>query len=415
MVISALIGIIRWLWPSLSLCSYVHLLACPAHIFIFSSCRITEQSLQYKSDRNDTGYTTIPTMSQSINFLMLSLLSIPLSYINHFALAVAIKPLIEPVQYVCRRPDVFSHLEVRTTFADITKLDIFLCYVTNFYGQVFNHPLGSLMTASLLGMTTTVFAILSIEAGRKHAYRAQTLAVPIILFFGNVVGISVILPLVWIPFNGVVQYKLKYKHSSSNNYIHPFRVLAIMVAIIFGQILVAALPFMAKNASQLQTALTILQFGPLIYSTIEWSCTFCSGLSYSSYEKYHPITRAEAVQSKISVQQLYVTLAVTNLILHYGIIAYTFVQDMNIMQNMTKVLQNQPSLTSDGFQSVSLAGTYFVWMNLIALIMTFAYWTALDGGMDGLILYSISCLILGPGAGLATYCWVREQSNMRSP
>lgn len=58
MLISALIGIIRWLWSSLSLCSYVHLLACPAHIFIFNSCRITEQSLQYKSDCNNTGYTT---------------------------------------------------------------------------------------------------------------------------------------------------------------------------------------------------------------------------------------------------------------------------------------------------------------------------------------------------------------------
>lgn len=348
-------------------------------------------------------------MSQSA--LLLSLLSIPFSYINYVFLAAAFKPLIHPIQHAYRRLDVLNQLDVRTTFVDMAKLDTLLCHSIKFYSEVFNHPLGSLLAASLLGMTTTVFAILSIEAGRKHAYRAQTMAVPIILLLGNIIGTSVVLPLVWIPFNGIIQYRLKYQKSNNSNYIHPFRVLAIMVAIIFGQILVAALPFMAKNPSQLQTALTILQFGPLIYSTIEWSCTFFSGFNYSSYETYHPITRADAVQSKIFIQQLYVTLAVTNLILHYGIIAFTIVQDMNIFHIMAEVFRNQPILNGTGAESVSLAATYYVCTNFVALILTFAYWTVVDGGMDALILYGIACLLLGPGAGLATYCWVREQSK----
>ncbi|KAG2180694.1 hypothetical protein INT44_003701 [Umbelopsis vinacea] len=348
-------------------------------------------------------------IQSSFDFLLLSLLSIPFSYVNYLFLIESIKPLTPLIQQACRRLQDLSSLDIRYTYSLIAKLNSFPCSVTKLYEEVFKDAFGSVLMASLLGATTTAVAVLSVEAGRKHAYRIQALVVPIILLSGNTIGISVILPLVWIPLNGITQYMNRYKNSSYHNYIHPFRVLAIMAAVIFGQILVSALPFMAKTPSQFRTALTILQLGPIMYSTIEWVCTFLSRSSCFAHDNQQQITRADAMQSKIFVQQLYMTLTVTNLILHYGIIANVFLQELNVVQVLASMLRAQPWMTAD---STGLnAATLYICINLIALVCTFAYWAALDGGLDGLILYGLSCLVLGPGAGLAAYCWVREQSK----
>jgi hypothetical protein len=345
----------------------------------------------------------------SFNFLLLSLLSIPFSYVNYLFLIEAIKPLTPLIQQACRRLQDSNSLDIRYTYSLIVKLYSLSCSVTKLYEEVFKDTIGSVLMASFFGATTTAVAILSIEAGRKHAYCIQTLVVPLILLLGNSIGISVILPLVWIPLNGITQYMNRSKKASNHSYIHPFRVLAIMAAVIFGQILVSALPFMAKSPSQIKTALTILQFGPIIYSIIEWVCTFLSRSSCFQHENQQPITRADATQSKIFVQQLYMTLTVTNLILHYGIITYIFLQDLKVVQALANILRAQPWDTVD--KTGLNTGSLYFGINLIALICTFAYWAALDGGLDGLILYGLSCLVLGPGAGLATYCWVREQSK----
>ncbi|CAO3691970.1 unnamed protein product [Umbelopsis ramanniana] len=345
----------------------------------------------------------------SFNYLLLSLLSIPFSYVNYLFLIEAIKPLTPLIQQACRRLQDSGSLDIRYTYLLIAKLYSISCSVTKLYEEVFKDAFGSAIMASLLGATTTAVAVLSIEAGRKHAYRIQALLVPLILLLGNAIGISVILPLIWIPLNGITQYANRYTKSSNHNYIHPFRVLAILAAVIFGHILVSALPFMAKSTSQFRTALTILQFGPILYSTIEWTCTFLSRSSCFAHENHQPITRADAVQSKIFVQQLYMTLTVTNLILHYGIVAYIFLQDLKVFHALGSILRAQPWAAADG--TGLNAGSLYFGINLIALICIFAYWAALDGGLDGLILYGASCLVLGPGAGLATYCWVREQSK----
>lgn len=346
-------------------------------------------------------------MSSSGFKILYSLLSIPFAYGNYWLATTVIRPYCLTIQQ-----DLQTLIRVETFGMDSlkTKVDDVLQRLININVEAIKHPIGLLWTCSLLGLITTIYVLISIEAARKRASYAEKLAAPFALISGNLIGIPVIIPLIWLPINVWTQIRLKYRQYSFNNYVHPFQVIIILLAAIFGQILVVSLPFMAKNVEQLDVLLKTCQFAPIIYYTVESVCSILIRIIAPGYDNLHPVTRADAVQSKIAIQQLFMSLAVINLILYYGILIYSFIHDVNVIRSTTEIIWRGLSTGIQEPGSGPAICTLYVIISLVGLITTFAYWAFLDDGMDGMILFALASFVLGPGAGLATYCWVREQS-----
>jgi hypothetical protein len=347
--------------------------------------------------------------------ILFTLLSIPFAYCNYWLATIVIRPYDLHIQQEWRSTVLTEKMDSFSLVYITTKLDTILGRLVSLNVEAIKHPIGLLWTCSLLGMITTIYVLISIEAARNRASYAERLAAPVALMVGNLVGISVVIPLVWLPINVWTQMRLKYRQYSFNNYVHPFLVIIILLAAIFGHILVVSLPFMAKNVEQLDVLLKTCQFAPLLYYMTESACSMTIRIIWPGYDSLHPVTRADAIQSKIAIQQLFISLAVVNLILYYGILIFSFIHDVNVFRSTAEIVWRSLSIGNQEPGSKSLVCTLYVIINLVGLIISFAYWAFLDDGLDGVILFAIACLVLGPGAGLATYCWVREQSMHKLP
>jgi hypothetical protein len=196
--------------------------------------------------------------------ILFTLLSIPFAYCNYWLATIVIRPYDLHIQQEWRSTVLTEKMDSFSLVYITTKLDTILGRLVSLNVEAIKHPIGLLCTCSLLGMITTIYVLISIEAARNRASYAERLAAPVALMVGNLVGISVVIPLVWLPINVWTQMRLKYRQYSFNNYVHPFLVIIILLAAIFGHILVVSLPFMAKNVEQLDVLLKTCQFAPLL-------------------------------------------------------------------------------------------------------------------------------------------------------
>ncbi|RCH92399.1 hypothetical protein CU098_010509 [Rhizopus stolonifer] len=274
------------------------------------------------------------------------------------------------------------------------------------------------MTATLVGLATTAYAVMSVEQTRFNGSRFLT---PFMITMGNIIGTGVIAPLAWLPWYGwslshhhkqthvnIMNNKLKTSSNNSDKLkerinhlkqqqfslpsIAPNYAFSIAIATLFGQFLPVALLVSHGPSLTQHNILASFQYFGIVYGLIKLVLPSCTtGLN-------------EKTKNSESVRLLYAGVAGINAFLYYWVwikwLQTTTSPDLMVKQWIELFF----SLGTTGENPV----TYMLMWDIVALFSTFTYWAWLEDGLEGVKTMLINSVFFGPGASLAIYTLKRE-------
>lgn len=288
------------------------------------------------------------------------------------------------------------------------KLDLIVCVLVRFCSQAVNDPMCFPLTATLVGLATTAYTVMSVERARLSNNKLLS---PIMIFFGNVIGTGVIAPMAWLPiygwslrkhlskqFRNDIQHKqirAKIRPDSSKIIpVEPSQVFGIAIAALFGQFLpVAILVSLGPSLSQ-RNILALFQYFPIAY------CLFESIVPYFAQELNCKTRKG----STDSIRLLYVSVASINTFISF----WVWIKWLHTSPAPDLLVKQWIDLFfSFGSTKENPVAYMLIWDN-IALFTTFTYWAWLEDGKQGVKSIVKNSMLFGPGAGLALFAMNRE-------
>ncbi|KAI8377373.1 hypothetical protein BD560DRAFT_433060 [Blakeslea trispora] len=296
-------------------------------------------------------------------------------------------------------------------------LDKIVCVLVSFCTEAINNPMCFPMTATLVGMATTAYALMSVERTRFSNHKVLA---SFMITMGNVIGTGIIAPFAWLPWYGwsLIRHQDNYradmvkdKRNLSDNAnkeksvlskqqqivipsVAPHYTFSIAVAALFGQFLPVALLVSHGPGLVQRNILASFQYFPIVYGIIECLLPFLLKHLDSQNKK----------DSTESVKLMYAAIAGINAFIYYWIWIKWYQTTACPSSMIKQWIQLFLSFGSAQTNPV----TYMLMWDNIALFSTFAYWAWLEDGLEGLKTISISSLLFGPGSGLALYAMKRE-------
>jgi hypothetical protein len=291
------------------------------------------------------------------------------------------------------------------------KLDRIVCVLVRFCSQAINNPLCFPLTAMLLGLATTAYAVMSIERARFQSRKCIT---PFMVAMGNVIGTGIIAPFAWIPWYGWSLCKFQQqsqqiskKLDSSNRVIHEQtyhkralphvtanETMGTAIATLLGQFLpVSVLVSLSPSLAQ-RNLLALFQYFPLAYGLFEFVIP-------SLVRHLDCKTKRGGMDS---VRYLYVGIASINAYIWF----WVWILWLQTTDSPIAMVKQWISLFFSFGALQKDAVTYMIMWDNLALFSTFIYWAWLEDSLQGfreVLKYSI---LAGPGAGLAIYALKRE-------
>jgi hypothetical protein len=358
-------------------------------------------------------------MSQKKNFILFYIAASPLGYILLTHLHQVLLPFNILQKTACQNPTHILETYSAPGFHDL--LDRIVCVLVKFCSQAVNDPLCFPMTATLVGLATTAYAVMSVERIR---FKSNTCLTPLMIMMGNVIGTGIIAPMTWLPWYGLSLYKHQ-KNSKKNQVainanskyvdkkqslrekindyhdqqhglpqVAPHRTFGIALATLFGQFLPVAILVSHGSSLTQRNILAIFQYFPIIYGLFEWITPFF--VNHLDCK-----TKRGATDS---VRLLYTGIASINAFLWYWV-WIKWLQTTNAPDLMVKQwIELFFALGSSGTNPVA----YMLMWDIVALLSTFTYWAWLEDGKDSIKTILYNSVIFGPGAGLALYAMKRE-------
>lgn len=345
-------------------------------------------------------------MSRTKNSILFYLVVSPLGYLLLTHLHHVLLPFNLAHKAECRDPDLM--LETYSAPGN-SLLDRVVCVLVRFCSHAINDPMSFPLTATLLGLATTSYAIISVERVR---FKNNRLLAPVMVFFGNVIGTGVIAPMAWLPIYGWSlrshfskpspktvhathqSIRMKVTEESALPSVEPNQAFGIGLAALFGQFLPVALLVSHGPSLTQRNILAAFQYFPITYALFEWIVPCVS-------KQLNCKTRKGA---KDSVRLLYVGIASINAFLSYWVwikwLQTTVSADIFVKQWVDLFF----SFGSTGENPVA----YMLMWDIVAIFSTFSYWAWLEDGKAGLKSIFTNTLLFGPGAGLALYAMKRE-------
>lgn len=358
-------------------------------------------------------------MSRTKNSILFYIAISPLGYVLLTHLHHVLLPFNILQKTACQNPS--SLLETYSAPGIHDLLDRIVCVLVRFCSQAVNDPLCFPMTATLVGLATTAYAVMSVERAR---FKNNTFLTPFMIMMGNVIGTGVIAPMAWLPWYGWSLYRhqkkskqnqvainasgkttgkkqnLREKISDYHNQLHrmphvaPHRTFGIALATLFGQFLPVAILVSHGPSLTQRNILAVFQYFPITYGLFEWIIPFF--VNHLDCK-----TKRGATDS---VRLMYTGIASINAFLWYWVwikwLQTTSAPDFMVKQWIELFF----SLGSSGTNPVA----YMLMWDIVALLTTFTYWAWLEDGKDGVKTVLYSSLLFGPGAGLALYAMRRE-------
>lgn len=329
-----------------------------------------------------------------------------LSHLHHVLLSFNVLHRNE-----CRNPDLLLETYSALGFNDI--LDRIVCVLVRFCTTAINDPMCFPMTATLVGLATTSYAIMSVERARFNSYR---LISPIMIVFGNVIGTGVIAPMAWLPIYGwslrnhhisgskqqqsksiqVTHKNLRSRVTANHSlpYVEPHKTFGIALATFFSQFLPVAILVSHGPSLYQRNVLAAFQYFPIVYALFEWIVPYF-------VEHLNCKTKRGAVDS---VRLMYTSIASINAFISYWVWIKWF-QTTSLPDVMVKRwIELFFSFGATGENPV----TYMLMWDIVAVFSTFACWAWLEDGKQGLKTLFQNSILFGPGAGLALYAMKRE-------
>jgi hypothetical protein len=348
-------------------------------------------------------------MSRTKNSLLLYSVTIPLAYCLLKHLHHVMLPFNTSQKIICQNPVELAATYSAPGLSD--ALDRLVCVLIRFCSEAINNPLCFPLTVSLIGLATTAYAVMSIERARFQS--SKTIA-PFMITMGNVIGTGIVSPFAWIPWYGWTLRKhqqqsqqiIKKTDSDSHvireqvltnsalPHVTPSEALGTAMATLFGQFLPVALLVSHKPSMIQRNLLATFQYFPLACGLFEYVVP--------------PMVRSFGWKTKRggedSVRYLYAGVASINAFIWL----WLWILWLQTTDSPVAMIKEWIGLFfSFGSLQKNLV-TYMIMWDNVALFGTFAYWSWLEDGLEGLGVFFKYSIMFGPGAGLAIYGLKRE-------
>ena len=345
-----------------------------------------------------------------------SLLGIPLAVLAMKHLIGAVQPSMVLTQQLCANPEKASALGMRTVYSGIPAIDQgFLCFIVPFFYDAFTTPVGVAVAADLLGLFGVVLAFFAMEGSRTRTAGTLLSWSPIFGMLCNLIGVSVAVPLAWIPcYEWYASGQPAGKRNVLLDNIQPGRAAAILVCILAFFAAPSVLMFMNLERSKLEIIIAAWQFAPLavapfaILLTPLFHWVALPTPQTSGDDKLFK-ARWRTVQSKSMVETSYLVFMAFGTLLHYGIIMYAAHTGTPLIDGVLKLAQYKTDPELSAPQNLaSTVYAYFLLGDLVILSAALAFFSLLEDGIMGVLVYLVATVALGPAAGFAGYLAWRE-------
>ncbi|KAI9285494.1 hypothetical protein BC943DRAFT_323462 [Umbelopsis sp. AD052] len=346
----------------------------------------------------------------------ISLIGVPLAVMVMQHLMSSVAPAVGVTQQLCANPAQAAKLGIRTTYTGYDGLDQnFLCFIVPFFVQSLATPLGAAVTVELLTLFGVVLAVFSMEGSRTRTSRTLLAAAPLFGLLSNLLGVSVTVPLFWIPcyqwFTGGVPAG---KRNVVLENIEPGRAAAIIISTITVFGVPTVLMFLDLQKSTIENVIAGWQFAPLFISPLAALLTpafrwvALSTPQTSGDDKVFK-ARWRTIQSKSMVETSYLFTMGVGTIVHYGVIVHSGFNGLFLVEGLWKLAHfaSDPVLSSAENLSTTVCA-YFLLIDLLVLWAALGFFSLLEDGVLGLVVYVGATVVLGPAGGLSAYLAWRE-------
>lgn len=345
-------------------------------------------------------------MSRIKNSILFYLVVSPLGYILLTHLHHVLLPFNLTQKAECRNP---NQLLETYSAPGTSLLDRIVCVLVRFCTHAINDPMCFPLTATLLGLATTSYTVMSVERAR---FKNNRLLAPIMVFFGNVIGTGVIAPMAWLPIYGwslrnhlskpsakpvhAIHQSIRTKVTEESGlpHVEPNQAFGIGLAALFGQFLPVAILVSHGPSLTQRNILAAFQYFPITYALFEWIVPCFSKQLNCKTKK----------GAKESIKLLYIGIASINAFISYWVwikwLQTVISADLFVKQWFYLFF----SFGTTGENPVA----YMLMWDIVALFSTFTYWAWLEDGKQGLKSILSNTILFGPGAGLALYAMKRE-------
>lgn len=321
----------------------------------------------------------------------------------------AMKPWAPEVIDMC-----FNHHDkIRATFTNVsTTLDGLICFYVKYNQQALHDIIGAPLKRIAMMTFATIYALMAFEGSRK-GFKNSTLLIsfPVLGLLSNIIGMSLVFPMIWIPL-----YLHYWESPKKDLSISLSQVYGILVGILLGYGVPSALissPYIANDSMWEGDLLCIWQVLPLLIVPLFGHIDKIfqkMGTPADAVEQTDLKKRLEDVQGKDALERSYLFLGILNMILWYG--SYLMIAHQGIhLKDSILLLLNAPGKLPAGLNFAELGqvlGTRTVLVECISLAISFILWATFNSGILTGLLFAVATPIIGPGATLSFYSYYRE-------
>ncbi|KAI7885174.1 hypothetical protein K492DRAFT_204231 [Lichtheimia hyalospora FSU 10163] len=285
----------------------------------------------------------------------------------------------------------------------IDAIDYPLCFLVNVFTHAMHDSFGYELGWILLSFFGSVLTVMLVEGSRIGANWIIS-CVSLWGFTANMIGISIMQPLLWVP---AFYYCYGDNITSTQSSISPSRLYAALIAIVTCYLLPTLFMLFGTTpySSMESNVIALWQLAPLLLSPTHHMATWI-------------FDKTSATDKRKAVWRLYFLIGVFNAVIFYA--ACVRLKSKGLL-NLTTVIDfvtlydNKIDLTLLTLEQLGKIGATHVF--LLDTIVTFGaccIWAALENGYQGVVVLLLSSILAGPGTGLCVYAVYREENMTKS-
>lgn len=300
---------------------------------------------------------------------------------------------------ICKDPSLAAQKGIRRDYLGIDATDSFLCWIVQFFQNTLILPVGFVSHIYTLTLANAFMAIASVEGSRATLSKTIISWVPLFGVLGQFGGISIIVPLLWIPF---------YAYKSSNlaplnNTVSAARVLSIPLSLFLGVVLIQYNIMFPTSLVLQQNSIAIFMIAPAFPTII--SLVLAPILA--------PFIPSSLSRSRAAVRATHAAMAFGNLVIHFYLLNYmiknrvTLADFLSILDVPSALVSSTRTFSSPVEQASVLCGQFLL-VDFIALTAAMSYWIVLESGIVPALATLAASLVLSPGVAVPLYAAWRE-------
>ncbi|KAJ8661560.1 hypothetical protein O0I10_002828 [Lichtheimia ornata] len=326
-----------------------------------------------------------------------------LSFAIGFPIAVVLGHHFIIVYPFARLADLCSNARnYHATSGVINAIDHPFCFLVNVFTHAMHDSFGYELSWILLFFFGSVLTIMLVEGSRSGTNWIIS-CVSLWGFIANMIGISITLPLMWVP---AFYYCYGDNITSAQYSISASRLYATLIAILMCYLLptifmlFGTIPYSPMESN----VIALWQLAPLLLSPAHYIATWIFDKVKITDDK------------RKAVWRLYMPIGAFNAVIFYAAcvrLKSKGLLNMATLVGIATLYKDEMDLTSLTLEQLGKLGATHVF--LLDTVVTFGaccVWAALENGYKGLVVLLLSSILAGPGTGLCIYAVYREENMM---